>query len=51
VNAEAYEAYLKGRYFWNKRTGEGLTKAIKYFKLAIEKNPSFLAVLSGCGNA
>jgi TolB-like protein len=31
LNAEAYEAYLKGRYFWNKRTGDGLKTAIDYF--------------------
>jgi hypothetical protein len=31
VNPEAYEAYLRGRYFWNKRTGDGLRKAIEYF--------------------
>jgi hypothetical protein len=30
VNPEAYEAYLKGRYFWNKRTGDGLKTAIEY---------------------
>src|SRR5207248_6147269 len=39
VNAEAYDAYLKGRYFWNKRTGDGLTKAIEYFNRLIERNP------------
>src|SRR5213075_7304 len=31
VNAEAYELYLKGRFFWNKRTGTDLRKAIEYF--------------------
>ncbi len=41
VNAEAYEAYLKGRYFWNKRTGEGLKKAVDYFNEAIEKDPNY----------
>src|SRR6266566_995720 len=41
VNAEAYEAYLKGRYFWNKRTRDGLTKSIEYFNRAIEKNPRY----------
>jgi len=40
VNAEAYEAYLKGRYFWNKRTGDGLKKAIDYFQHAIEYDPN-----------
>jgi tetratricopeptide (TPR) repeat protein len=51
VNAEAYEAYLKGRYFWNKRTGDGLKKAIEYFKLAIEKNPRYAEAYTGLGDA
>ena len=37
VNPEAHEAYLKGRYFWNKRTADGLSKAIDYFNQAIER--------------
>jgi TolB-like protein/DNA-binding winged helix-turn-helix (wHTH) protein/Flp pilus assembly protein TadD len=41
VNPDAYEAYLKGRYFWNKRTGEGLQKAIDYFNRAIDKDPNY----------
>ena len=32
ANSEAYEAYLKGRYFWNKRTADGLRKGIDYFQ-------------------
>ena len=36
INIRAYEAYLKGRYFWNKRTREGFQKAVDYFKEAIE---------------
>jgi TolB-like protein/DNA-binding winged helix-turn-helix (wHTH) protein/Flp pilus assembly protein TadD len=51
VNAEAYEAYLKGRYFWNKRTGEGLTKAIEYFNYAIEKNLRYAEAYTGLGDA
>jgi TolB-like protein/DNA-binding winged helix-turn-helix (wHTH) protein len=51
VNAEAYEAYLKGRYFWNKRTGEGLTKAIEYFNYALEKNPRYAEAYTGLGDA
>ena len=51
VNPEAYEAYLKGRYFWNKRTGEGLKKAIEYFKLAIEKNPKYAEAYTGLRDA
>jgi TolB-like protein/DNA-binding winged helix-turn-helix (wHTH) protein len=41
VNPEAYEAYLKGRYFLNKRTADGLKKAIDYFNQAIAKDPNY----------
>ncbi len=40
-NAEAYELYTLGIYFWNKRTEEGLTRAIEYFNQALEKDPNF----------
>lgn len=40
-NAEAYELYTMGLYFWNKRTAEGLTKAIEYFKQATRKDPNY----------
>jgi tetratricopeptide (TPR) repeat protein len=40
-NAEAYELYTLGLYFWNKRTAEGLTKAVDYFTQAIDKDPNF----------
>ena len=46
-NADAYQAYIKGRYFWNKRTDEGLKKAIEYFKQAIEIDPSYALAYSG----
>jgi TolB-like protein/DNA-binding winged helix-turn-helix (wHTH) protein/Flp pilus assembly protein TadD len=51
VNAEAHEAYLKGRYFWNKRTGEGLKKAIDYFNEAIEKDPSYAQAYAGLADS
>ena len=41
TNPEAYELYLKGRFFWNKRTAADLRKAIDYFNQAIEKDPSY----------
>lgn len=44
---EAYEAYLKGRYYWNKRTAEGMLKASAYFQQAIDKDPSYGAAYSG----
>lgn len=51
VNHEAYEAYLKGRFFWNKRTSEGLFKSISYFKQAIEKGPDFALGYAGLADA
>ena len=47
VSPEAYEAYLKGRYYWNKRTGESMQKAEQYFQQAIDKDPSYAAAYSG----
>jgi len=41
TNAEAYEFYLRGRYFWNKRTADGLTKAIEQFQQAIDRDPNY----------
>lgn len=47
VNGEAYESYLKGRFFWNKRTGEGLKKAIDYFSQAIQNDPNYAPAYAG----
>jgi hypothetical protein len=47
VNPEAYEAYLKGRYFWNKRTADGMKEAIHYFNQAIEKDPNYAQAYAG----
>jgi len=46
-NAQAHDAYLKGIYFWNKRTEEGLTRAISYFQQAIDAEPTFARAYSG----
>jgi TolB-like protein/Flp pilus assembly protein TadD len=51
VNPEAYEAYLKGRYFWNKRTGDGLKKATAYFTRAIEIDPNYAEGYSGLADS
>jgi TolB-like protein/DNA-binding winged helix-turn-helix (wHTH) protein/Flp pilus assembly protein TadD len=51
VEPEAYEAYLKGRYFWNKRTGEGLKKSIDYFHEAISQDPKFAAAYAGLADS
>jgi eukaryotic-like serine/threonine-protein kinase len=41
ANAEAYQFYLRGRYFWNKRTGDAIKKAIEQFQQAIERDPNY----------
>ena len=50
-NTEAYQLYLRGRYFWNKRTGPDLQKAIDYFKQAIDKDPNYALAYVGLGDA
>jgi TolB-like protein/DNA-binding winged helix-turn-helix (wHTH) protein/Tfp pilus assembly protein PilF len=47
VNPGAYEAYLKGRYYWNKRTAEGIRKASDYFQQAINQQPNYGIAYSG----
>ena len=44
---EAYSLYLKGRYYWDKRTPEGLAKAKEYFQQAIEKDPNYALAYVG----
>ena len=51
VNADAYEAYLRGRYFWNKRTTEGLVKATDYFHHAIDTDPNYARAYSGLADS
>jgi len=46
-SAEAYQAYVRGRFFWDKRTEEGLKTAIDYFELAIEKDPKYALAYAG----
>jgi TolB-like protein/DNA-binding winged helix-turn-helix (wHTH) protein/Flp pilus assembly protein TadD len=47
VEPKAYESYLKGRYFWNKRTADGLRVARAYFEQAIEEDPKYAQAYSG----
>jgi serine/threonine protein kinase/tetratricopeptide (TPR) repeat protein len=47
VDPEAYEAYLKGRYHWNRRTHDGFPKGARYFQEAIDKDPHFAAAYAG----
>ena len=47
VNPEAYEAYLKGRYYWNKRDRASLEKSVDYFNQAIAKDPNYALAYAG----
>ena len=47
LRPEAYEAYLKGRYYWNKRTGASMQKAEQYFQRAIDNDATYAAAFSG----
>jgi TolB-like protein/DNA-binding winged helix-turn-helix (wHTH) protein/Tfp pilus assembly protein PilF len=47
VNPQAHESYLKGRYFWNKRTADGLKVALAYFNQAIEEDPKYAQAYAG----
>jgi len=51
MDAEAYELYLKGRYFWNKRDEPGLRNGINYFKAAEEKDPNYALAYSGLADS
>lgn len=50
-DAEAFQLYLKGRYFWNKRNEEGFRNGIEYFKQAEEKDPTFALAFSGLADS
>jgi len=50
-NPDAYELYLKGRFFWNKRTGVDLRKAIEYFQQAIAKDPNYALAYAGVADS
>ncbi len=47
ANPKAYQDYLKGRYWWNKRTAEGINKGIEYFQQAIAKDPAYALAYAG----
>jgi TolB-like protein/Tfp pilus assembly protein PilF/predicted Ser/Thr protein kinase len=47
VNPEAYDAYLKGSFYWKTLTPEGLDTAERYFELALEKDPSYAPAYAG----
>jgi adenylate cyclase len=50
-NNEAYQLYLKGRFYWNKRTSAGMKTAIDHFKAASEKDPNFALAYVGLADS
>jgi TolB-like protein/lipoprotein NlpI len=50
-NVEAHQLYLQGRYFWNRRTGENLKKALSYFQQAVEKDPGYALAYAGISDS
>ena len=51
ANPEAYQDYLKGRYWWNKKTEEGHNKGIEYFQQAIAKDPTYALAYAGLADS
>jgi TolB-like protein/Tfp pilus assembly protein PilF len=51
ADPKAYELYLKGRFFWNKRSGADLRKAIEYFNQAIAKDPNYALAYAGLADS
>ncbi|HKS76692.1 MAG TPA: winged helix-turn-helix domain-containing protein [Terriglobales bacterium] len=51
ADPEAYRLYLKGRYFWNKRTQDDLKKAMEYFQQAIDRDPTYAAAYAGLADS
>jgi DNA-binding winged helix-turn-helix (wHTH) protein/TolB-like protein/Flp pilus assembly protein TadD len=51
TSPEAYQLYLKGRYFWDKRTEEGLKRSIEFFQQAIALDPAYALAYSGLADA
>jgi tetratricopeptide (TPR) repeat protein len=50
-DAEAYQNYLKGRYFWNKRTEAGLQKGIEYFQTSVARDPNYALAYAGLADS
>ena len=51
VNPDALDAYLKGRYWWSKRTAEGEWKGLNYFQQAVAKDPNYALAYAGIADS
>jgi DNA-binding winged helix-turn-helix (wHTH) protein/TolB-like protein/tetratricopeptide (TPR) repeat protein len=50
-NVDAYEAYIRGRYFWNRRTEQAITKGLRYFQQAVALDPNFAEAHAGVADS
>jgi len=50
-NTEAYQLYMRGRFFWAQRTSDGLQKSVSYFEQAIQKDPRYAQAYAGVANS
>jgi TolB-like protein/DNA-binding winged helix-turn-helix (wHTH) protein/Tfp pilus assembly protein PilF len=50
ADPEVYQAYLKGRFFWNQRRGDGYARAFEYYGEALKRDPSFAPAYAGIGD-
>jgi TolB-like protein/DNA-binding winged helix-turn-helix (wHTH) protein len=51
TNVDAYQAYLKGRYYWNKRTPEGIKRSVEHFERAIAADPNYALAYAGLADS
>jgi TolB-like protein/DNA-binding winged helix-turn-helix (wHTH) protein/Tfp pilus assembly protein PilF len=51
TDPEAYRLYLRGRYFWNKRSEDGMKKAVAYFQQAIDRDPTYALAYAGLADS
>jgi tetratricopeptide (TPR) repeat protein len=50
-DSEAYQLYLRGRFFWNKRSRDGFERGVSYFREAVEKDPAYALAYSGLADS
>jgi DNA-binding winged helix-turn-helix (wHTH) protein/TolB-like protein/Flp pilus assembly protein TadD len=51
ANSDAYQLYMRGRFFWNKRTADGVRKSLAYFQQAIEADPNYALAYAGLADS
>jgi DNA-binding winged helix-turn-helix (wHTH) protein/TolB-like protein/lipopolysaccharide biosynthesis regulator YciM len=51
ANSDAYQLYMRGRFFWNKRTADGVRKSLEYFQQAIQADPNYALAYAGLADS